>query len=169
MKLADLLTLDQIILDLKGEACEDAIYNILDHLIEKSLLSSDLRSEIYDALREREQQISTGIGCGVAIPHAFLESIDQVIAVFARSKDGVDFESLDNAPVNFIILLLVPEKERPTHLQTLAAIAKLFSNCCVRQGLRDAQSADEILAILDGRLPAETVPCDEEACSDECI
>lgn len=155
MKLANLLTSDQVILDLKAEVCVDAIDGILQHLIEKELLASEMHDEIFQALREREEQISTGIGCGVAIPHAFSESIDHVIAGFARSKEGVEFEALDHAPVNYIVLFIVPKKEYNMHLQTLAAIAKMFNNCEVRQRLGEATTTEEILDIFASR-PSRT-------------
>lgn len=155
MKLASLLTPDQVILDLKAEECVEAIEGILQHLIKKGLLPGEMHDEIYQALREREEQISTGIGYGVAIPHAFSESIDHVIAAFARSKDGVEFESLDHAPVNYIVLFIVPKKDYNMHLQTLAAIAKMFNNCEVRRSLGDATTIEEILDIFASR-PSRT-------------
>lgn len=155
MKLASLLTPDQIILDLKAEVCADAMASILDHLIEKKILDKDLRDEVYQALYEREQQISTGIGYGVAIPHAFSESVDHVIAAFARSKEGVEFESIDHAPVNFIVLFIVPKKDYNMHLQTLAAIAKMFNNCEVRKSLAEVTTAEEVLDIFASR-PSRT-------------
>ena len=155
MKLASLLTPDQVILDLKAEVCVEAIEGILQHLMKKELLPSEMHDEIYRALCEREEQISTGIGYGVAIPHAFSESIDHVIAAFARSKNGVEFESLDHAPVNYIVLFIVPKKEYNMHLQTLAAIAKMFNNCEVRQSLGDATTIEEILDIFASR-PSRT-------------
>ena len=155
MKLASLLTPDQVILDLKADECVEAMGSILDHLIANKLLAKGLREEIFDALYEREQQISTGIGCGVAIPHAFSENVDHVIAAFARSEEGVDFESIDCAPVNFIILFIVPKKEYNMHLQTLAAIAKMFNNCEVRKQLAAVTTADEVLEIFASR-PSRT-------------
>lgn len=151
MKLASLLTPDQVILDLQGEVCSEATASIIDHLISKGLLDAGMRDEVLGLLKERERKISTGIGSGVAIPHAFSDSIDTVVAAFARSHDGVDFESLDNAPVNFIILFIVPKKEYNMHLQTLAAIARMFNNCQVRQQLMQAQSAADILDIFASR------------------
>lgn len=155
MKLASLLTPDQIILDLKAEVCVEAIGQILEHLIEHEVLPGALREEVYEALCAREQQISTGIGYGVAIPHAFSESIDHVIACFARSDEGVEFESIDHAPVNYIVLFVVPKKDYNMHLQTLAAIAKMFNNCEVRQRLSEAESVEEILDIFASR-PSRT-------------
>lgn len=155
MKLASLLTPQQVILDLKGEVCVEAISNIIDHLIRKEMLASNLREEVLEALKAREQQISTGIGSGVAIPHAFSDSVDQVVAAFARSKEGVDFEALDNAPVNFIILFVVPKKDYSMHLQTLAAIAKMFNNCEIRKQLGEAETIPDVLDIFASR-PSRT-------------
>lgn len=155
MKLASLLTTDQVILDLKAEVCVDAMACILDHLIDKGLLAKDLRDEVYQALYEREQQISTGIGYGVAIPHAFSDKVDHVIAAFARSKEGVEFESIDHAPVNFIVLFIVPKKDYNMHLQTLAAIAKMFNNCEVRQRLAEVTTREQVLDIFASR-PSRT-------------
>lgn len=151
MKLASLLTPDQVILDLQGEVCSQATTAIVDHLITKGLLDKGLRDEVLELLKEREEQISTGIGSGVAIPHAFSDSVDKVIAAFARSENGVDFEALDNAPVNFVILFIVPKKEYNMHLQTLAAIARMFNNCEVRQQLMEAESAEDVLDIFASR------------------
>ncbi len=155
MKLASLLTPHQVMLDLKGDTCEKAISEIIEHLISRDLLAADMHDELILLLKEREQQISTGIGSGVAIPHAFSDNVEQVTACFARSELGVDFEALDNAPVNFIILFVVPKKDYGLHLQTLAAIAKMFNNCAVRQQLQQSETADEVLEIFASR-PSRT-------------
>ena len=161
MKLASLLTPDQVILDLKAEVCTDAMACILDHLIDKGFLAKDLRDEVYQALYEREQQISTGIGYGVAIPHAFSDKVDHVVAAFARSKEGVEFESIDHAPVNFIVLFVVPKKDYNMHLQTLAAIAKMFNNCDVRQRLAEVTTREEVLDIFASR--PSRIHCESKA------
>ena len=119
----------QVILDLKGESCAHALAHMVDHLVSRGILDSSLRDEVLSLLEQREAQVSTGIGSGVAIPHAFSDSIDHVIAAFGRSSEGVDFEAIDNAPVNLVMLLIVPEAQHNMHLQTLAAIAKMFHNC----------------------------------------
>ncbi len=149
MKLSSLLSSKQVILDLKGEVCADALANMVEHLISRGVLDVNLRAEVIELLEERERKVSTGIGSGVAIPHAFSDSIDRVIAAFGRSVEGIDFEAIDNAPVNLVMLLIVPCKERSMHLQTLAAIAKMFKNCSIRQQLLSTESVDDILAIFD--------------------
>jgi len=149
MKLAKLLSADQILLDMKAADHWPAIEELVDHLVSHEKISRSSREEILSLLRAREDQVSTGIGSGVAIPHAFSEKIEEVVAVFGRSIPGIDFEALDNAPVHLIILFIVPKKEYHLHLRTLAAIAKLFTNCDVRRKLMAAETRDAILAIFD--------------------
>ncbi|MGA0845782.1 MAG: PTS sugar transporter subunit IIA [Luteolibacter sp.] len=151
MKLAKLLSADQIILDMKSEDHWSAIHELVDRLVEAGKLPMALREESLEALKAREEQVSTGIGSGVAIPHAFSETLEEVVAVFGRSKQGIDFEALDNAPVHFVILFIVPRKDYQLHLRTLAAIAKLFTNSEMRARFAEATTRDEILKILGGK------------------
>ena len=149
MKLANLISADQIILEMKAMEHWPAIVELVDHLVGTGQLPGDQRDEMLAALKAREEQVSTGIGSGVAIPHAFSDKLENVIAVFGRSKEGIDFEAIDNAPVRYIILFIVPRKEYHLHLRTLAAIAKMFTNCEIRRQLSTAETRDEILSILD--------------------
>jgi mannitol/fructose-specific phosphotransferase system IIA component (Ntr-type) len=151
MKLSTLLGPDQIILEMKAGGHWDSILELVNHLVNGGFLPPSLREECLTAFKKREDQVSTGIGYGVAIPHVFSDHIDHVIAVFGRSRDGIDFEAIDNAPVHYIILFLVPRKDYQLHLRTLAAIAKLFTNSDVRRQMSAATTRDEILAILDAR------------------
>ena len=151
MNLANLLTVDQIIPSMGATQHLDAIVELVDFLVEGKYFEPGDRDEILAALQEREDKISTGIGSGVAIPHAFSNRTERVVAAFGRSQEGIDFESLDNAPVHFIVLFIVPKKEYHLHLKTLAAIAKLFTNRDVRKQLNDAVSAEEIHQIFASR------------------
>jgi mannitol/fructose-specific phosphotransferase system IIA component (Ntr-type) len=151
MKLAQLLSADQIILDMKAGEHWPAIVELIDHLVEIHRLPENMRETVLHALKEREDQVSTGIGSGVAIPHTFSDELEEVAAVFGRSKAGIDFEALDNAPVHFVILFIVPRKDYHLHLRTLAAIAKMFTNCEIRRQLSAAETRDQILAILDAK------------------
>lgn len=149
MKLSKLLSADQIVLDMKSAQHWPAIVELVDHLVIQQRLPEDRRETTLDALKAREEMISTGIGAGVAIPHTFLDEIDQVTAIFGRSVAGIDFEALDQTPVHFIILFLVPQKNYQLHLHTLAAIAKMFARSEIRQCLHAATSAEQILAAFD--------------------
>jgi mannitol/fructose-specific phosphotransferase system IIA component (Ntr-type) len=130
-----------------------AIVELVDHLAAHSLLQGEEPEVILQALREREEKTSTGIGHGVAIPHAFSDRTSSVIAVFGRSREGIDFDAIDNGPVHFIVLFIVPRAQYHLHLRTLAAIAKLLNNGEVRAQLEAAQDSAEILEVLARRSP----------------
>ncbi|NNC88329.1 MAG: PTS sugar transporter subunit IIA [Akkermansiaceae bacterium] len=126
----------------------DALAELVDHLIRAGEIAADEKEEILAALHEREDQVSTGIGSGVAIPHAYCRNLRDTMVVFGRSPGGIEFEALDNAPVHFVILLLVPEDQGSTHLQTLASIAGLFSRSEVRKGLAGIEGAEQLLEAI---------------------
>lgn len=163
MKLGKLLNVEHILLDMKATEHWPAIVELVDFLTEQGDIPKNQREQILKALEEREAQISTGIGSGVAIPHTFSDKLENVIAVFGRSKKGIDFEALDDAPVHFIILFIVPRKDYHLHLRTLAAIAKMFTNCEVRRNLAAASTRSEILEILDPK-PLRNIADDKDPC-----
>ncbi|MGJ8644316.1 MAG: PTS sugar transporter subunit IIA [Luteolibacter sp.] len=163
MKLAKLLNVDRILLDMKATEHWTAIVELVDYLTERGDISEKCREPILAALEEREAQVSTGIGSGVAIPHTFSDNLEEVVAVFGRSKEGIDFEALDNAPVHFIILFIVPRKDYHLHLRTLATIAKMFTNCEVRRNLATAECRNDILDILDPK-PIRIAKAGSEPC-----
>lgn len=158
MKLAKLLNSDQIILDMKAIEHWPAIVELVEHLVSSGALPAFHQQEMLDAFKAREEMVSTGIGSGVAIPHAFSDVLNDVVAVFGRSRIGIDFEALDNAPVHFIILFIVPRKDYHLHLRTLAAIAKMFTNREILRQLGDVQSIEDTLAIFDSR-PSRVCAC----------
>ena len=100
------------------------------------------------SLLEREKLGSTGIGENVVIPHEKIRDIDKIITVFARSQIGVEFESLDQKPVNFIYLILAPENSTGQHLKALARISRLFKNPSLRESVLRANEIDQIYSIL---------------------
>ena len=148
MKLASILTKEKILLGMDADERWPAIEELIDHLDARDLLGGENREDILKSLHTREEQTSTGIGSGVAIPHAFSEKLSEVIAIFGRSEKGINFDAIDNAPVKFILLFIVPKKDYHLHLHALSAIAKMFNNCEIRQNLSEAQDAAEILEIF---------------------
>jgi mannitol/fructose-specific phosphotransferase system IIA component (Ntr-type) len=149
MKLSQLISADQILPEMRAQEHWSAIVELVEHLRIVGKIDVPLEAEILESLRLREELVSTGIGSGVAIPHAFSDHIDEVIAVLGRSKLGIDFEALDGGPVHFIFLFIVPSKDHHLHLRTLAAIAKMFTNSEIRRRIGEAASREEILTILD--------------------
>jgi PTS system nitrogen regulatory IIA component len=151
MTLGNLLTVDQIIPDMKATERWSAIVELVDLLVERGKIKPADCDTVLAALRAREETMSTGIGFGIAIPHASSDRVNEVVAAFGRSSPGIEFDSLDNAPVKFIVLFVVPKDQFQTHLRTLAAIAKFLNDRTVRERLGAAPSAQEILDIFNGK------------------
>ena len=146
MKIADILIKEHIISELN---CYDKI-GVLDELSsflkDKGKISN--KEKLLTALITREKLGSTGIGENVAIPHAKISEIDEIVTVFARSQNGVEFESLDQKPVNFIYMILAPENSTGQHLKALARISRLFKNPSLRESILGAHEIDQIYSIL---------------------
>ena len=151
MDLASLLTVEQIIPQMQATERWGAIVELVDVLAAAGKVKAEDRDVVLAALRQREETMSTGIGFGIAIPHASSDRVGEVIAAFGRSMTGIEFDSLDNAPVRFIVLFVVPRDQFQVHLRTLAAIAKLLNDRAVREALGNAPGAEEILAIFKSR------------------
>ena len=149
MTLASLLSENQIIPEMVATDRWQAIEEIVTRLVEEGKLDVSHRDEAISSLRHREETMSTGIGFGIAIPHASCDAVPQVTACFGRSKVGIDFESLDSKPVHFIVLFLVPKEQFQTHLRTLAAIAKFLNDPAVRADLAAAPDAVSILRVFE--------------------
>ena len=151
MTLGNLLTTEQIIPEMAATERWQAIVELIDLLVAQNKVKPADRDAILAALKQREETMSTGIGFGIAIPHASSEHVSEVVAAFGRSNTGIEFDSLDNAPVKFIVLFVVPKDQFQTHLRTLAAIAKFLNDRNVRTSLGTAGSAEDILAIFQNR------------------
>ena len=151
MTLAQLLNPARVISDMEAIGHWPAILELVDRLVKNGDLPEEGCGPLLEALRQREDQCSTGIGSGLAIPHVFSDHLDEVIAIFGRSKEGIDFCSLDSNPVNFVVLFVVPTEQYNTHLRTLAAIARTLNPGTIRKQLSEAADAEEILAVLEGR------------------
>ena len=146
MKISDILKKDYIIGDLAADSKEGALSEVSLFLERKGAIQD--HGKLLQALLDREQLGSTGIGDNMAIPHAKYEGIDQIITVFARSREGIDFQSLDRKPVHFIFLLLAPPASTGLHLKALAKIARLFKNPSLRENILKAEDADAIHSLL---------------------
>ncbi|CAN7511731.1 PTS IIA-like nitrogen regulatory protein PtsN [Phenylobacterium sp. LjRoot219] len=103
---------------------------------------------ILDALAEREQAGSTGVGHGVAAPHARLEGLQRMRGVFVRLEQPVEFESVDDQPVDLIFALFAPVDAGAEHLRALAKVSRLLRHADLRQQLRQARTADAVHALL---------------------
>ena len=148
MELADFLTKEQVVTDLKASDRWEAIEELIDLLVDSGQIKPDHREAIISIVKKRETSMSTGIGVGIGIPHASTDLIDNVTGAFGRSKDGVNFDALDNQPVNLVMLFLVPQGQFQKHLHTLAKIAKMLHKKEFRKSLEDAEDAAEMYQII---------------------
>lgn len=148
MTLADILSIDQIVPNMRATERWSAIVELTQCLVKVGKIKAEDEGSILAALRKREETMSTGIGFGIALPHASSDCVSEVVAAFGRSQHGIEFDSLDNAPVRFVVLFVVPKDQFQVHLRTLAAIAKLLNDRQVREALANAQTAEQILTIF---------------------
>jgi len=146
MKISDILKKEHIIKELDSRDKKNVLDELSSFLENEGEITS--KENLLAALIEREKLGSTGIGENVAIPHAKISEIDKIITVFGRSKNGVEFESLDQKPVNFIFLVIAPENSTSQHLKALARISRLFKNPSLRESVLRTNEADQIYSIL---------------------
>lgn len=146
IKLSKLLKAKYINLSLKAVEKK----KILQELAESVAMSSKLKDKksFFRAVQEREKLGSTGIGCGIAIPHAKLEGVKDFILVFGRKQEGVDFDALDGEKTYLFFVLASPKDEVGEHLKIMAKISHLTKDKFIIESLKKAKDAREILKII---------------------
>jgi len=148
MDLSDLLKPDAIVPNLKAVSKKQVIQDLC---AKASKLTGLSERELFDTILQRERLGSTGVGQGVAIPHGKPRSIDRITGVFARLSKPVDFESLDEQPVDLVFLLLAPEGAGADHLKALARIARVLRDQQIAAKLRATTDPDALYALLVDR------------------
>lgn len=148
MDLGDILSKAQIITDLRATNRWEAIDELINNLVATGKITAQNQEAIAAVVKKRESSMSTGIGFGIGIPHASTDLITEVVGALGRSTRGVNFDSLDNQPVNLVMLFLVPQGQFQKHLHTLANIAKLLHKAEFRLALEQAPNADAMLQIV---------------------
>ena len=148
MDLVDILTKDQILTDLQATDRWEAIDELINNLVATGKIQSQHREAIAVVVKKRETSMSTGIGFGIGIPHASTDLIKEVVGALGRSRKGINFDALDNQPVNLVMLFLVPQGQFQKHLHTLANIAKLLHKAEFRQALDQAPDAEAMLKVI---------------------
>ncbi len=145
MDLSDLLGKDAVVSCLKAKSKKQAIQELSGRAAELTGLSE---REIFDTLLQRERLGSTGVGHGIAIPHGKLTRLDRLMGIFAKLDKPVDFDALDDEPVDLVFLLLAPEGAGADHLKALARIARQLRDSSVTQGIRASSDAEQIFGYL---------------------
>ncbi|WP_207461979.1 PTS IIA-like nitrogen regulatory protein PtsN [Azospirillum sp. SYSU D00513] len=141
----DLITPHAILPSLKAASKKQALQDLARKASE---LTGQHERTIFDVLLERERLGTTGVGHGIAIPHGKLPELDRVYGVFARLERPVDFDAIDEQPVDLMFLLLAPEHAGADHLKALARVSRLLRDQSMCEKLRGSDSADAIYALL---------------------
>ena len=147
MKITEILVRDAVILNL-GVRTKNEVLGEMTAALAKVEPQIDPDRPLEQHL-EQEALQSTGIGDGVAIPHGKMAGLDRLVATFARSVEGVDFESIDGQPTNHLFMLVVPEHSGGKYLKALARISRFFRDPGFRQRLSDAETLDDVLAAIE--------------------
>src|SRR5437588_12799460 len=148
MDLGDILGPEQIIPGMNASNRWEAIDELINNLVSTGKIKPEHHDAISTVVKKRESSMSTGIGFGIGIPHASTDLIYEVTGALGRSRKGVNFDALDNQPVNLVVLFLVPQGQFQKHLHTLARIAKLLHKKEFREALETAPDAKAMFEII---------------------
>jgi PTS system nitrogen regulatory IIA component len=149
--IADLVTPDRVLLELRVSS-KRQLFQDLAAAVERA--SGVDQTTVLAALVQREKLGTTGIGEGAAVPHARLKGLPGLLGFFARLAKPVDYDSLDDVPVDLVFLLVAPEDENAEQLKALARVARLLRDPALTARLRRETDPDVVHGIITGRVPA---------------
>ena len=145
MEIADLLSADSVLPKLRVSGKKEG----LQELAKRAAALTQLpERQIFDVILERERLGTTGVGGGIAIPHGRLPKLDRIYGLFARLEQPIDFESIDEQPVDLIFMLLAPETAGADHLKALARVSRMLRDRSVTEKLRGSDGRDALYALL---------------------
>ncbi|MEX0758653.1 MAG: PTS IIA-like nitrogen regulatory protein PtsN [Tistlia sp.] len=145
MEMTDLITPAAVIPSLRVTSKKQALQELAKRAAQITGLPE---RQLFDVLIERERLGPTGIGHGIAIPHGKLAALDRLYALFARLETPIDFDAVDEQPVDLICLLLAPEAAGADHLKALARVSRLLRDRATCEKLRGSESRDALYALL---------------------
>ena len=149
MKLSELLRPELVIVPLRAEDKWAVLTRLVDAATTAGALQPERREAVEQALVLRERSMTTGMEDGIAIPHAAVDAVDDVVAVLGLADgDGIPFEALDGKPARIVVCLIVPRERKLLHIRTLAGIAKLFARPEARQAVLAADGPDGVIATI---------------------
>jgi mannitol/fructose-specific phosphotransferase system IIA component (Ntr-type) len=148
MKLSELIQDKLVELPLKAADKWEALATIARVPVRAGCYSDELVEEVERALVVREKSMTTGMEHGIAIPHAAIDGIEDLVAVLGLNPAGIPFETLDGEPARIVIGLVIPRSKKLAHIKTLAEIAKLLSKAEVRERLLACTTSQEVVQAL---------------------
>ena len=151
MKLSDSLAPERIKLELENADKEAAIKEMVD-LLSQSVELSDPEAVLRRIMYE-ESIMSTGVGSGLAIPHARSDQVEGVVTALGISRTGIDYGSVDDAPVNLVFLILSPVSAMPAYMSVLSRTSRIFDDADTRKKVLEAKSAEDIINLIRSQEP----------------
>jgi nitrogen PTS system EIIA component len=148
----EFLSPERLLLDFPGDSKQQLFHNLAN--LASTVTNVDAAT-ILNAIEQRERLGTTGIGEGIAIPHARVPGLPKLIGYFARLGTPVDYDALDDAPVDLVFLLLAPEAESTVQLKALARIARILRDPEVGARLRTEREPQGVWGLLRGRVPGQ--------------
>ncbi|MDY6913724.1 MAG: PTS sugar transporter subunit IIA [Planctomycetota bacterium] len=148
MKLTDIMVADAIVPQLKAKTRNEAIEELVEALASAGAVARKNVAAVVKAVIARESQATTGIGKGVALPHAKLKGLKRPVGTIGRSAEGVDFAALDSKPVYSVILLLSNPDGPDEHLQAMEAIFKNVQRDIFRKFLRQSETKQDLIELI---------------------
>ena len=145
MEIRDILQPEAVIAGLKVTSKKQALQELARHA---ATVTGVNERKIFETLLERERLVTTGVGNGIAIPHGKLSELTRLYGVFARIDKPIDFDSIDEQPVDLVFLLLAPEAAGADHLKALARVSRLLRDAATCEKLRGAKTADGLYLLL---------------------
>ena len=146
MKISDLIEKNLVTVNLKSRTSESAISEIVDQLYRSRKIKD--KKQILESLLKRERLGSTGVGGGVAIPHARIAELKEAVLFVGLSKRGINFSSVDDKPVQLVVLFLTPLLESELHLKILSKVATVLNNKVFAGQLMQCSSNEELYHLL---------------------
>jgi len=147
MKISDFLRKDRVVLDFQPSPTKEETIRKLSEMVKDAPEIADYDQYLADVY-ERENLGTTGIGFGLALPHARTDAVKQILILIVRVDEGVDFKSLDGEPVKLIFLMGTPKTEVQNYLKVLSNLTRLLKKELFRTALLEAQSAEEIIEVF---------------------
>lgn len=138
-----------VLLDIDAGGKDELIIKMVEAAADCGKIKRSKNKEVIEKVMSREKVGSTGIGRGVAVPHAKSSSVKELVGVFARIKQPIEFAALDGQPVDLVFLLLAPEPSAGDHLGVLAVVARMARDELYCRFLRQAKTPEEALDVLD--------------------
>jgi len=146
MQLSEIINVNRIRNDVDVKSKKRALEQLSNLLVQDQTQLD--ASDIFDSLISRERLGATGVGYGIAIPHGRIKNCQKITGAFIQLNEGVDFNTIDNLPVDTLFALIVPEESTDEHLQVLALLASMFSDENFREQLRKSNNNEETYQLL---------------------